>query len=985
LKDEWRILDSDYELEDLLSKKFGISTLLAHLLANRAKNVKEAEELLFPDRIELGDPYKMAGMENAVFCLLKIKDSGQSLVIYGDYDVDGITGTALYYQLLKKWGWNVDYHIPNRLDDGYGLSKETIAKLASEGKKKILTVDCGITSVEEIRYANSIGCEVIITDHHEPKEVLPPAIAIVNPKCSEDHYSFKGFSGVGVAYKVLQAIQSKLEIEEDLSNYLDMVALGTIADIVPLLGENRYFVHKGLQLLSLKNRTGISKLMELSNVDFDNIKAHDVGFKIAPKINAVGRIDNANTAFQLMLENEPEMAQKLAEELIKKNQERQLIENDIYQQALAQIDLIDDIESKKILVLVGNNWHPGVIGIVASRLLSIYHRPTLMISVDGEMARGSARSVEGINIVEIFRQVGDLLEEFGGHKMAAGFSLKKDKINELTEKLNTIMQKYDKLLLKSEIQIDGVVNLNDINEIFISDIESLKPFGNGNSEPIFLMEDLLIEQIKPIGKSSFKMTFKSKDKRIEGIGFGLLDMTNGFRFSKDSRKADIVANVWKNTWNGLEKYELNIIDIDVKPSDKILSKHFNSKLSRTENSDPLLIVGAPNIVEEMVLEMSAKKQKLIVVCPTNSMLSDLYNIIHKEIKVSTTALGYVDALHPTVKNEKIIFTNVLSLPKIISNDSNMIVCEPQMMIHTKTFDNFFNTISRYNLSNLIFFSSFLNHDEETLLMGTVNNLKVRNEFKKQRIGVVDNREIVDKFQIIEESIESRLKIAIVFSNTQNLKSFSLKICKFYPEMCKSGEIISYISDFNDNHLLEAIKRGGKVNVLLTTSSWLPKVQLERIIYYDFPRNHVEFLKPPAMLRKESTSTVQIIFGKADVEENKKEIEEIFPSYDRVIESAKILKKFSGDPVEELVHSEIASTKGIAKVYLSILSEVGVFDGKNVSMIPTKEEILMTMREKEGALERISLNILENDLMNANVRNIARIFQNPFEIHEESSH
>ncbi len=988
MKDEWRILNSDYELEDLLSKKFGISALLAHLLANRVKNIREAEELLFPERIVLGDPFEIDGMKNVVDCLLLIKERGDPMIIYGDYDVDGITGTVLYYLLLKKWGWNVGYYIPSRLEDGYGLSKETIQKFALEGKKKFLTVDCGITSVDEIKYANSIGCEVIVTDHHEQKENLPPAVAIVDPKCSSEGHYFRDFSGVGVAYKVLEAIIEKLQINEDLSNYFDIVSLGTIADIVPLLGENRYFVHKGLQLLSLKNRIGISKLMELSNVNFENIKTHDVGFRIAPKINAVGRIDNANTALQLMIEEDPQIAQKLAEELVKKNQERQVIENEIYQQALAQLDLIEDedFENQKIFVLVGKNWHPGVIGIVASRILSMYHKPTLMVSIDGEMARGSARSVNGVNIVEVLSQAEEFLQEFGGHKMAAGFSLKTDRIEDFTRRLNEIMKGYDMKLMKSELLIDGIINFDDINENFISDIESLKPFGSGNPEPTFLIEDLAVDQIKPLGKSSFKMVLKSKNRRIEGISFGLLDTINGFRFSRDSKTVDIVANIWKNSWNGNERYELNVIDIDVKPSEKVLSKRVisnNTKVHHSKNGNPTLIVGASSIIEDIVINMALKSKRLIVVLPTNSMLSDLYNSIFAEIKTIVPAVGYVDALHPSWRDESVIFTNMLLLPKVLKDDSDLIICEPQMMIQMKVFEKLIETVLKYKLNDLVLFSSFLNSEEESSIRNVLSNCEVINEFKKQQIGFLDSRNVKNKFEMIKESIENRSKLAILFSDQQSLKSFSMKICKLYPKMCENNEIISYTSN-GSNHLIDFLKHGN-FKVLMTMAPALPKIQLDRIVYYDFPRNHMEFLKPPYLLRKSSISTVQMLFGTDDVQKNKKDIEEIFPSAEKVLESAKVLKKSFEDPLEVLIHSEIASSRATAKVYLSILLEAGAFNGKNIDRIPTIDDIIMTTREKEGIFERLSLDLLEKDLMNAHVKSIAKIFQNPFDIHEESSY
>jgi len=983
LKSEWRIIESDVELEQILSKKFGIDALLSHMLSSRVKNIQEAEELLFPERIILGDPYGMAGMADVVDELIKVRDEKAPLIIYGDYDVDGVTGTALYYLLLKKWGWNVEYYIPSRLDDGYGLSKEAIKRFANEGKKHFLTVDCGITSIEEIDYANSLGCKVIVTDHHEPKEETPRATAIVNPKCSDDRYRFKNFSGVGVAYKVVDAIKMRLGLNDDLEKYLDIVALGTIADIVPLLGENRYFVYKGIQLLSMKNRIGISALMEASNVDFENVKTHDVGFRIAPKINAVGRIDNAITALQLVIEEDPKKALRLADELVKKNQERQIIENEIYQEAIANLDSLDDFENLKILVLDHKNWHPGVIGIVASRILSMYHKPTLMITVDGDTARGSARSIEGINIIDILGKARDLLDEFGGHKMAAGFSIKTDKIEVFKSRINEIMTDYDTKLLKPELLIDDEITLEEIDDKFIDSVGKLKPFGNGNPEPVFLIRNLAIDQLKPIGKSSFKMILKSKERKFEGIGFGLLDMTNTFRFSRGSKIADVVVNVWKNSWNGSERYQLNIIDMDVKNEEKIFVKHDHHfddmEFENLDKNGNTLVISSPNIVEEIIIRMIQKSKKLVVVLPTNSMLADIYNSVSAALADLSLTIEYVDALHSLIKGGDLIFTNVFSLSRVLKERTNLIICEPQMMIQSSTFDYLSNIVQKNQPKSLIFFSSFLSKEEETKIIDTFN-CKIFNIFQKQNLGVIDDRNVLNKMDIIEELIEDKTKSIIVFSDVRSLKSFYIKLCKIYPAMCTNREISTYIPGEDKSIDL----KHGRINLLLVTGAMIPKMEFERIIYYDFPRNHSQFLRPPAILKRENM-TVQIIFGTDDVQKNMRDLEELFPLPAKVVESAKILKNSSGDMVDVLIRSEMASSKAIAKIYLSILSEISVLNGKTITRIPTTDEIENSLREKEGWMEKFALKVLERDLMNSQVKNIAKIFQTPFEAHEKSGY
>ncbi len=1001
LKSEWEVSESHREWEELFHSKFNISYLLAHLLANRGvQRIEDAEQFLFPERIEGADPYLMADMEKAIDELIRIRETKKPLMIYGDYDVDGVTGTALYYLVLEKWGWKVEYHIPSRLDEGYGLSKDAILKLHEDGFDNIITVDCGITSVEEIGYANSIGCNVIVTDHHEPKEEMPPAAAIVDPKRPGDPYPFKGFSGVGVAYKVLQALKNRLKSEEDLEEYLDIVALGTVADIVPILGENRYFVYKGLQMLSLGKRVGISKLIELSNVRAENLKTHDVGFRIAPKINAVGRIDSAYTALRLILENDPKDAETLAEELLKKNQERQFIENLIYQQAMAQLDVMKDVEKKKIFVLYGKNWHPGVIGIVASKILSNYHRPTLMISVDGEIARGSARSVDGVNIVEVLGEARDILDEFGGHKMAAGFSLQADRIKFLEERLNGVMERYDSRVLHSKISVDARIKLSDVDEAFISDLERLRPYGNGNTEPTFLVEDLVIDKVKSVGQNGnhLRIFFREGTKRFEAIGFGLSELFRDLNLiGGGMKKADVVVNVWKNNWNGVERYQLNIIDMDVKNETVDQTSNFKGYDSRkikfskiVEEKIPTLVIGTPYMEEQLIMDMaSLTSNRLVIVAPINSILVDLYNSLRFELKNAGHSIGYVDAMHRNEDRADVIFTNIVSLRRVLKGGEDLIVCEPQLMIRQKVLGRPTALLANKLSGHLVFFSSFLHRGEEKEVMNAFSIDRLHNEFHKRDVGVIDDRNVIDKIGIIEDLLSMRSGRTVAFFSDQRLlREVLSKLCQLHPQMCESSQILSYAPNGNyyaKNHISGIVKRK-KVRLFLTTTAYTGKLEgLNRIVYYDFPRNHIELLKPPSLLSKNITVTplIQMLFGTTDVNKNLKDLEQIFPAPDKVVEAAELLINGSGDPATLLVDSKVSESKGISQIYLSIFEEMKIFDGQRVTRIPEREEIMMASREREGLVEMNLLKLLKDELMDQKTRSIARIFHNPFEAHEES--
>ncbi len=1000
MKSEWEVAESQKEWEGFLCKKFNVSPLLAHLLVNRGANsVEKAEQFLMPDKIRLADPYKMLDMDKAVEELVEIRENKEPLVVYGDYDVDGVTGTALYYLVLKKWGWNVKTYIPKRLDDGYGLSKNSILALHNKGINRIITVDCGITSVKEIEYANSLGCKVIVTDHHEMKDRIPPAVAVVDPKRPMDPYPFKDFSGVGVAYKVLQALQKRIENGDDLEEYLDIVALGTIADIVPILWENRYFVHKGIDLFGSKKRVGTLKLMELSNVNPEDIKAHDIGYKIAPKINAVGRIDSAHMALRLILEKDPKKAHELAQNLIEKNLERQSIENQIYQQALAQLDVMKDIDKRRIIVLSGKGWHPGVIGIVASRILSLYHRPALMISIDGDVARGSARSIDGVNIVEILKEVDDLLEEYGGHKMAAGFSLKTKLIPEFDRRLQIVMERYDPQIFIPKIRVDAKIELSDVNDSLFSDIEKLRPYGNGNPEPIFAFEDLGIGRIRSVGKTGKHLNaiFWKDQVRMNAIGFGFSHLFDSITIPNEFTRLDVAANVWKNSWNNKVKYQLNIVDLDIKFEDRrrgnfsvkseVRKEKFEKILNQNSN---VLVIGDPYIEERVILEASLrKKRRLVVVTPTNSMLRDLYNSLSIMMKMFGITSSYVDALHQPKSLKDVIFTNAISLFKVLKGEEDVILYEPQLMIETNLINEVSELVIRKKSKRLLLLSSFLSRDAESKILDLFSVKESFHEFRKRDIGVIDNRNTNDKAAILMKLVKNeRNRMAVIFSDSQNLRKTLSTLCDEYPQMCKSEQIASCIPNsrlYNYHRVVDLVKKG-KIKVLLTTSVYASSLEkINRIVYYDFPRNHISFLKPPSLFDKTNfMSVVDMLFGKEDVDKNIKDVELLFPSSDRIVKAAYMLRKKCEDPEKRLVDTGFANSKAFSKLYISIFKEMGTFDGEKVTSIPTEEEVNLTLREREGMAEKKILNSLKCELMDRKSRDIARIFHNPFEDHAKSS-
>ncbi|KUK80329.1 MAG: Single-stranded-DNA-specific exonuclease RecJ, partial [Mesotoga prima] len=374
MRKEWLLLKPDDEAVNRLVEFMGIDVFLARLLVTRGIDDEvEAMRFLNPDKTILHDPFILEGMQLAVRTIIETRERNESIVVFGDYDVDGVTSTALLYLAMKRMGFNVSYYIPLRLEEGYGLSKGAIKDLREQGHKLLITVDCGVTSFEEIKYAKEIGFNVVVTDHHEVKDILPPADAIVNPKRPDDNYPFKGLAGVGVAFKLLVALNETLHCPIDPEEYLDIVALGTIADIVPLRDENRYIVRQGTAKIQSSPLLGLKALLSYLRIPSENLTAQDIAFKIAPKLNAAGRMDSAIVALELLISEDMDSAMNTASRLLKHNQNRQTIEAKIFDQTERDIDSTSSFKDDYALVVDGDNWHLGVLGIVASRLVSIHN------------------------------------------------------------------------------------------------------------------------------------------------------------------------------------------------------------------------------------------------------------------------------------------------------------------------------------------------------------------------------------------------------------------------------------------------------------------------------------------------------------------------------------------------------------------------------------------------------------------------------------
>ncbi len=550
-----------------LADTLNISNVLAALLIQRGvTNFYEAKKYFRPSLDELYDPLLMDGMDIASKRVIKALTNNEKICVYGDYDVDGTCASALMYMFLKELGADPEIYIPNRLTEGYGLSLESIDELYNRNIDLIITVDCGITAVQEIAHAKKLGMETIICDHHQPKEELPEAIAILDPLKPGDQYPFKYLSGTGVAFKLARAIADKIGQKDIVLKYLDLVALAGAADIVSLTDENRTLVKEGIEMINRKPRPGILALIKSARMTPGSLSAGQIIFSIAPRINAVGRLGDAQRAVSLFTTNSVAEAESLAYALEQENLERRKIDEVTFSHALRMVDEIMDIDADLGIVLHHDDWHPGVIGIVASRLVEKYYRPAIMLTTIDGVAKGSARSIPGFNLYEALEVNKDLLIQFGGHEAAAGLALEVDKVPVFRKRFNEYLKnKITQRDIVPEIMIDTKISLTEITPKFIRILDQFAPFGPGNMKPVFLAEDVrVVGYPRIVGTDHLITSFaqNGSDKVFDAIGFKLGYFLD--KIDKNKNLVDIVFTIEKFVRDGRSYPQIRIKDMKVK-------------------------------------------------------------------------------------------------------------------------------------------------------------------------------------------------------------------------------------------------------------------------------------------------------------------------------------------------------------------------------------------------------------------------------------
>lgn len=558
MKSKWVYYNLNEEKIREIETKYNINRLLATILVNR--EIEDIKQYLDPKRNDFHDPFKMPDMEKAVERIIKAIENKEKIIIFGDYDVDGITSITVLKSFFKDLGIDVGEYIPNRLNEGYGLNKEAIEEIANEKYDLMITVDCGITGIEEVEYAKKLGIETIVTDHHEPGEELPNAIAVVDCKRKDNKYPFRELAGVGVAFKLCQALSQRLKLEEkEYLKYLDIVALGTISDIVPLKDENRVITKLGLMLIKQTKKCGLIALLNLAG--YRKIDSTAISFGIAPRINACGRMGYANEALDLLLTNNMREATEKARNISKYNNDRQQYEKIIYDEAIKQIDE-NKLENSNSIVLGGDGWHHGVVGIVASKITDIYYKPCLLVCFeDGdEIGKGSGRSIPGFDLHDALSRCKEILEGYGGHSMAVGLSIKRENISKLKEEFEIIAKEAHLEKMVSTIKIDCVVNIDQLDIETVKSLDLLEPIGEANKMPIFAFKNLKIDSIRSLTEGKhIKLTLKSNNNTyINAIGFNLGYLVDEFVIGD---KVDVAGNLEINSFNGTDSVQINLKDM----------------------------------------------------------------------------------------------------------------------------------------------------------------------------------------------------------------------------------------------------------------------------------------------------------------------------------------------------------------------------------------------------------------------------------------
>lgn len=776
-KTQWIYNEYNNEIVEHIIKNTGISEMLAKILVSKGiTEVDKAKEFLNPSMKDLKDPFLLRDMEKAAARISDSVKRGESIVIYGDYDVDGITSTSLLYNFLKRAGATVSYYIPDRIEEGYGLSVSALEEIIKNKTDLIITVDCGITSFDEVEYINKQNIDIIITDHHECKDKIPDAYAVINPHRNDDGYPFKELAGVGVTFKLVEAVAKIMDLKFSHEDCLDLVALGTIADVVPLVGENRIIAKYGLDMIKNTKNLGLKVLVEKSEIKKD-LNAWAVSYILAPRINAAGRIGYAGRAVELFTTNDINQAEALVGEFIKENRYRQDTEQNILNEAYEILNSSTDLQKDKVIVICGNGWHHGVVGIVASKIAEKYYKPCILLTNEDGISKGSARSIKGFNLFEALCACNDLLDKYGGHEMAAGLTIKTENIDLFRRKIN---EYADKVLsvwdMTPKINIDLVVEKSFLNIKTINELHMLEPYGAGNPPPVFAYHGLnIIEKRALCDQKHIKMLLGDEEYSIEAIGF---NMGQYYEELSDTDIIDAACYIEINEWNNVQKLQLNLKDIKINDDLKAKRKFFESFYNSSED-----IIGEG-------LKNCTKRQKFFDDMASADLINYYKDIIYSK-KKAVIMVNSLHSLKMLLNAQKELSTDIKKYIKVCYNRLNIdefytlkILVNPRI---TECRD-----IERYNIT---FFGNWLSDDYVDCLMDKIGKEDIKfinfstDLFPELNSIVPERNDIAAVYQYIRQKFNKGLEVKDIHT-TAELIERRYKVNMNYFKFIKCLEILN---------------------------------------------------------------------------------------------------------------------------------------------------------------------------------------------------
>ena len=672
----WQVQSTDIEKSARLAVRLGVPSLLAQLLVTRGiETVEDANVYLYPTPADLHDPFAMPGMEQAVARIHDAIKRGEQIWIFGDYDADGTTAAALLLKTFQNLGVPANFHIPDRFKEGYGLNAEAIRSIREAGGELMITVDCGIKSVEEVTLANELGLDVIITDHHQlsPGE-MPPAHAIVTPKMPESEYPFDGLAGVGLAFKLAHGLMDGGELTPFLIDQLDLVALGTVVDVASLTDENRTLTKLGLTEINHRKRPGIRALCKVANHGIGKpIIGHTLGFVLGPRINAAGRMETARKVVDLLTTESDTEALKIAQELNEANQARRDVEKQIQGEAIATIEKDIDLKQVKGLVVARENWHPGVIGIVASRILERYYRPVFLLAIEGEQAKGSGRCIAGMNLADSLNACTDLLVQHGGHQAAAGLTIKTENIEKFTERFNEYACEHlSDDDLQPKLNVDFEIHSAYMTLDSVKPLELFEPFGQDNPSPSLAMRELTLQKPPMLLKNEhLKLFVNDGYQTIEAVGWNMADHFVALR--QPQLRLDMAFSPEVNEWNNSRRVQLRIKDLHIRPADR----HKQSAVCPENGQSRVRLVDRRETNKQSYLSnLLAREEPTLLYVRATKAIDQLVELLGPELN---ERIGQCDEKTP--KTEQQMMLDALAGGELIALISSCTLTAPTAVTH----------------------------------------------------------------------------------------------------------------------------------------------------------------------------------------------------------------------------------------------------------------------------------------------------------------